>query len=26
VADGMKNYLRQRGLFHVSELVGKVNI
>lgn len=26
VADGIKDYVRQRGLSHVNELVGKVNI
>ncbi len=26
VADGMKDYIKQRGLSHVSELVGKVNL
>lgn len=26
VADGIKDYIRQRGLSHVNELVGKVNI
>ncbi len=26
VADGMKDYIKQRGLSHISELVGKVNL